>query len=229
MKYLGDNSMRVKAIIKWVLLIALPTLSLPIIGFVVLYFWLSHDPYGRLFDSQDLPPSAINGDWLAMLTPHPTNRFGVERLAERGIVVRVRVLDESYDTLSHIVGDYFMFHLFSIYQAEVLEIYVNHLDFGIFTPDVGGTLEFSQIKRIVGRCRENWFEAVSPPTNIFPPVRLPISEGDELVLFLSGLSSSRSVINPINGVYRYAPEQNTEGNRVFESLNEHCGLVLTEM
>jgi hypothetical protein len=230
--------MKVKKTIKYVSLTALAVVALSLLGFFALYFLSSRDPYARLFDSQDLPPGAVNGEWLEILTPwfeihspqYAATIEGIEKLAELGIVVRVRVLEERHDTLGNIRSEYYWNHLFSIYAAEVLEVYANQRNFFGEIEYIGERLEFAQIQRIVGRCRERWFDPSFakpvPSFAPFPPARVPIETGDELILFLS--NNRRPFLNPFNGVYRYSPEQSAEGNRVFINVNEHNDLILTE-
>jgi hypothetical protein len=223
--------MNLKKTIKRVLIVLVVTL----LYFASLLFLIFHranqphnDPYANLHDSQDLPSRAIDGTWLASLTSHTPSLAGGEWTSTQNFFARVKVLEERHDTHPHIRHEYYYDHIFSIYRAEVLEIYDIRSDLWVYPPEVGEIMEFAQIKRIVGRERERWFEFLGPPTNLFPPVRVPVFEGDKLILRLSGLNRPQ-FLNPVSGAYRYSPEQSTQGNRVFESLNKHCGLVLTEM
>jgi hypothetical protein len=187
-----------------------------------------YDPY--YYDAQDLPQNAVNGKWLAQLTSqNDTGLHIVQQSAVKNTVVRVQILEERHEIHPYIEREYWLDHIFSIYCAEVLEIYTGGVHFSARGLDVGDTVEFAQIKRIAGRDRQRWFEHTSPPTfigNMYSPVRLPISIDDELVVFLK--NHPPRFLNPINGVYRYSSQESSEGNRAFESVNEHNSLILTE-
>jgi len=230
---------KVKKDIKWVLIILSIVgllVGLLIIGFigisVLIDIWSSPpDPYGHLFDSQDLPPGAVNGEWLELKTSrYDTTLSGIEKLSKTSIVVRVRVTGERRDRHTTVTGQYYWNHLFSFYAADVLEVYTKHYDsFGeiVSMPE---RLEFAQIQRIVEESRKRWFDPSfadpEPHFAPFPPVRVPINIGDELILFLN--SRWQPIFNPFNGAYRYCPETSTEENRAFVSVNEYNDLVLTE-
>jgi hypothetical protein len=139
--------------------------------------------------------------------------------------VRVKVLDNGRETIAPFRSEYYLEHKFSKYQAEILEIYVNSPR-GVLEHE--RTVEFAQIRRIVGPCRESMFtddEDYVPYSVLFPTVRVPINKGDELVLFLG---SPPRILNPFNGAYRYCPKESTEENRAFVSINEYNDLILTE-
>ncbi|MCL2456077.1 MAG: hypothetical protein FWD19_00840 [Defluviitaleaceae bacterium] len=231
--------MKAKKIIKWVLIIILSIVGvlvgLLIIGFigiaVLVDIWSPPpDPYGHLFDSQDLPPRAVDGTWLEAITAkRDTTLSGVEKLAERNVIVRVKVLDNGREIIKPFRSEYYMEHEFSKYQAEILEIYVNTPErFTRHIREDKKTIEFAQIKRIVGQSRERVFtddEDFVPDGILFPSVRVPIEKGDELVLFFG---SPPRILDPFNGAYRYCPEKSTEENRAFVSVNEYNDLILTE-
>ena len=218
--------MKLDIIYKWLLLLLV---TIHFLALLLLFFCSRKQVnVDMCYDGQNLPHSAVNGEWLAQLTPqHDISFSDIKELVERSIVVRIKVLEERHDIHPLIKREYYLDHIFSIYRAEILEIYFIRKNTD-FLPEIGRIIEFSQVKRIVGEVhRRNWFESIEPPTDIFPPVRLPVLVGDELVLFFSQIPSS-FFLNPINGTYRYSPDKSIEGNRAFENVNEHNNLILTE-
>ena len=152
---------------------------------------LFYDP--THFGSQDLPDGATNGEWLSLT--HFTGERCVNSLAETATIIRVRVLDERVEPFEELHRDSYYKHLFSIYRAEILGIYSGRHLLLQETLDVGDVFEFLQINRIVGHSRIAWFsdnraENVENPMILRRYTRLPIYEGDELVLILSFFNKS---------------------------------------
>lgn|GEM_PF-3741518 len=172
----------------------------------------------------DMPPGAINGEWL---------RRSKEQVAERNpeifdrchyvlaeqIVIRIQVLSEEVEPFRHYWDEPGMLRfrttLFSLYTAEILEVYTASRLFS-----VGDTMEFAQMQRYVGGGDRG---------RIRRRVRLPISEGDELVLILSSIRPHSP-----QGLF-LLPETFTEGYRIerngytrFETIFPYSQFALTE-
>jgi len=193
---------------------------------------------------RDLPRGALNGEWAAWAVTegHPRLADSIEDLSSQSrYIVRVRIIDEREEALGW-GGTARVYNLYSIYQLEILDVYKGNMP-------VGDNMEFMQFYRraavvleqrqfTTGERRPRYRRPTKPPTTVdeipLGFIRLSFEVGDELILFLGGSamgirSRPSMLLNPIQGAYRYTPQELRTGeNWIFESINEHNNLTLTE-
>ena len=112
--------------------------------------------------------------------------------------------------------------------------------------EIGDIIEVVQIKKV--DINSSWPPEVLPESldamhisnirSLVSFIRVPLSVGDDLILFLnvhgmlqrSPTRSRVTIFNSIQGAYRYTPQElrSSHENWVFESVNPHNNLVLTE-
>jgi len=218
-------------------------IKLKVAIFLCVLFLSIHLVNSRRDHFRDLPQGAVNGEWAAwaVAEEHPSLFSSIEDLSSQATyIVRVSIMDEREEALGW-GGTVRTYNLYSIYQLEVIEVYKG--DIGI-----GEIMEFMQFYRLAavdmvdrqftaeGR-RARHRRPIRIPTSVdeilLSYIRLPYTVGDELILFLRnniGIGAwPPMLLNPIQGAYRYTPQEYRTGdNWVFESVNEHNNLTLTE-
>jgi len=180
-----------------------------------------------------LPLGATNGEWAARFI---SERYlylpsSIDELATRfPYIVRVEVYSARDETPHTDLR-----HIFTVYNLRVLEVYSGDVE-------IGEILTAMQIKRLVGSERMLWAEPTffrEAGENPLRPefIRNSIYVGEELILFLPFIRIGWDLLShwpqrlpTVQGLYRYTPPEVRAGheNWVFESVNEHNNLVLTE-
>jgi len=218
-------------------------LSIPILLIGAMYLYLMF-PISSIIPTRvhPLPIGAANGEWSAQAVEqgHPSLFDSIDEMTVVSRrVVRGEIIGITQERIALPYGERLgrpapnTNHVYTVYQFKVLEIYreLEHIR-GWFP--IGEVLNIAQVSRL-----EN--------TNTFPPnypddvpvhyIRLPLHVGDELILFIDNhwpplLSYQRiafTAFHPIQGAYRYTSKEHRTGdNWIFESVNEHNNLVLTE-
>jgi len=205
----------------------------------------SHIPNApRNFTFHDLPSGAVNGEWsIQALESGFSMSEGIDQLAARvEYVVRVEIIDERYKVINTGPARYRNPHLYSIYKLQILDVYKGNVA-------IGDVIEISQ-RAMTWRRPESYSD--EQRGYHFAYIRLPLEVGDDLILFLSfietfhqsetgsALITGGSIIIPsdktnmwifnrVQGIYRYTPQELRDNdNWVFEPVNPHNNLVLTE-
>jgi len=183
----------------------------------------------------DLPAGAIDGTWSSKAVSDGRNlNNNIERLTLRSsYIVRAKIIDERYEVVTDSWHVPSVPILYSFYRLKVLDVFKGEIG-------VGSYIEISQIKGTRNpvnryRCSMDGYVRIEF-------IRVPLNVGDDLILFLRYVNksivstdeTSRDTMtvgrfHPIQGVYHYTPlKERTHDNWVFESVNEHNNLVLTE-
>ncbi|MCL2217460.1 MAG: hypothetical protein FWB91_10645, partial [Defluviitaleaceae bacterium] len=182
-----------------------------------------------------LPLGATNGEWAARFI---SERYlylpsSIDELATRfPYIIRVEVYSERDATP---LSPKYVRHIFTVYDLRVLEVYSGNVE-------IGEIVTTMQIKRLVGSERMLWAEPTffrEAGENPLRPefIRNSIYVGEELILFLPTIRRGWELhshwpqqLPTVQGLYRYTPAEVRAGheNWVFESVNEHNNLVLTE-
>jgi len=187
---------------------------------------------------RDLPLGATNGDWSAkaVRTGHPHLFYSIEHLAERvPNILRVQVISSSDRMLFSARGPEWR-HVFTVYTLRVLDVFKGDIEKESY-------IEARQIRSIaMGDDRRRGRTHILPKEAYhfgrdYPSyIRIPIEIEDDLILFLhdprrsEGFPAIPPRILTIQGVYRYTPKEVRVryDNWMFESVNEHNNLILTE-
>ena len=189
----------------------------------------------------DLPSGAVDNSWSARAVEedHPHLANSIEHLAERvPNIVRVLVVSEQ-DRFDPRAGRGPEFrHRVTEYTLRVLDVYKGE-------HEVGDYITAIQMRRIANSVRRYWRQPsifvwsrgeYHHGLSYIEYIRIPIFVGDDLILFLGnaivipGSAPSPPRLHNIQGVYRYTLQEFRGGydNWVFESVNPHNPLVLTE-
>ena len=195
-----------------VLIIRMITILLPLVS-------ITSSSNDTVFN--DLPKGAVNGEWSAMAVAegHPGLFENIEELTRRAVhVIAVEVLDKR--TEAALQRDLYVDHLFTVYTVKVLEVYKGRLK----REDIWS---IKQIERLEGDSRQ---KVMQYDNVILRYIRVPISIGDKLILFIDDPWGRSSLLRTVQGIYRYTPAEVRAGhdNWVFESVNEHNNLIFTE-
>ncbi|MCL2400879.1 MAG: hypothetical protein FWC91_14190 [Defluviitaleaceae bacterium] len=146
---------------------------------LVIIYALSNDGF------QDLHIGATNGEWAAMAIAE-NNRFlydSIDDLFNSSIVIRAEVINERSEVISF--GDSVQtHHLYALHQIRVLEVYRSSLE-------IDDIIEIRQLKQFEGLPR--WqrllfmhpLRATISDSSLVNLVWVPISVGDELIMFLT--------------------------------------------
>jgi len=187
---------------------------------------------------QDLPRGATDGSWVERAIAENNRLLSDCTHNLQGAVVRAEVVGKRVESFSF--GDTVSTnHLYSLHEIKVLEVHRGN---------VGENLVVIQLYQLENIMRfRRWVDNIHWITpgefRLVRNIPVPLSIGDELILFLQGdvyscrernpnLPESRVrvvVNNPIQGAYRYTP-QDIRGdceNWIFESINPHNNLTLT--
>jgi hypothetical protein len=203
---------------------------------------------------RDLPTGATNGEWAAKAVAENNKHLRESHDGFAGIIVRAEIIDERHEVFS--VGDSVPTnHLYSLHQIKVLDVYNGEVEAG----DILDVRQIEKLESIRRRRLWNMQRGQGregrPPSDweMVYETFVPLSIGDDLILFLvetfplsnvvtprefaGGQSvvtlthnSPYSISNPIQGVYRYTPQELRGGdeNFAFEPVNPHNNLILTE-
>jgi len=184
----------------------------------------------------DLPLDATNGVWSSMAVAHghSTLHDNIMDLAYMSCaVVRVRIINEREEIIGYGPDPiYRVNYMYSIYQSEVTHVYKGFID-------VGNVIDVVQRRRMRRQCAQSTidhFYEREGITFLVGYIWIPLSVGDDLIMFLRHVYSDRysSMVdmwrfNGIQGVYRYASDGigAMHDIQVFDSVNEHNNLTLT--
>lgn len=182
---------------------------------------------------QSLPPGATNGEWSARAVAegHRALADTMEELIDTtGLIARGEIVGETKARID--LGSGYTYHLYTVHQFEILEVYKGDLL-------VGNILDIIQVYRLENKRTfpYNYPDGAAP----IQYIREDLSLGDELILFLRtpwpplmngsiGRVGHTFTVRRIQGAYRYILQELRDNhvNRVFESVNPHNNLVLTE-
>jgi len=213
---------------------------------VILIIWVL-PPVINVIRFSPLPPSAINGAWAATIVAEGQTDFNsIDELATRSrYVIRGEIISESEKVMRvrpPIPGEYSGPRmLYSVYSLNVLYVYKGDVN-------VGDIINFIQVKGVQRTSYLLREREIDPEHHSHHRIRRftyfvrnSFSVGDDLILFLNTPPSNAAhyhsvrgrvditTFNPIQGAYRYTPQElRTGDNWVFESVNEHNNLTLTE-
>jgi len=184
----------------------------------------------------DLPIGATNGEWSALAVAEGTGVHGsIEQLASSvSYIIRGEIIDEREDIVGMgLPADRVPTYVYSFYLIRVIEVFAGEVE-------VGDIIEISQLKST----RRSNTPYRHPHTGAIRTgyIRLPLQIGDDLILFLNFVESFISfgesfssmtniwLFNRIQGIYYYAPAEIRAmyDNWIFNSVNEHNNLILTE-
>ena len=201
----------------------------------------------RHFTFQDLPSGAVNGEWsIQALESGISMSESIEQLATRvEYVVRAKIIDERYRVVNNGPVGYRVPYLYSIYELQILDVYKGDVA-------VGDIIAISQ-RAMTWRQTENYSDEYGFLREGQMYIRLPLEVGDDLILFLSFVETFSQgetgiilttpgsgvippsdktnmwIFNRVQGIYRYTPQELRDNdNWVFEPVNPHNNLVLTE-
>ena len=171
----------------------------------------------------DLPVAATNGEWAqnAITQEHP-RLFNTtqEIINETNNIVRGEIINISRGRLAlqHGLRDN---SLYSYYRFEIAEVYKGNMG-------ISDIIYFIQANR-VSRRRTFYTNYIS--INL---ITEHLIVGDELILFLDRplifRDANTFMFQRIQGIYRYTPKElrSNNDNWIFESVNPHNNLVLTQ-
>jgi hypothetical protein len=181
----------------------------------------------------DPPSAASNGEWAerAITEGHKTLRDSLEQLKNHSThVVRAEIISERTEIIYYGKPGYQVPHVYSVYRLKILDVFMGEAKEGEY-------IEILQGKRRQHRFCPNAYE--NRDVNLIDAdfIRLPLSVGDDLILFLQYHENAFFItvdeywhFNTLQGLYYYTPAEIRAEceNWVFESVNEYNNLVFTE-
>jgi len=190
---------------------------------LILFLWPSQPNF------VDLPLGATNGEWSERAVADGRELLeSIEARSDRGRgVIKGEILSERDERLM-LFTDGGPHNLHTVYEVKVLYTYRGNFE-------TGDIIEIQQISQLCGQRQRI---AGYPDGYISVRyIRLPLYVGDDLIIFLSDWPqvvtlNRRNTLSfhSIQGLYRYTPLElrDNSDNWIFESVNEHNNLTLTE-
>ena len=203
--------------------------------FMAIYF-SNHNNIANI-TFHDIPIGATNGEWTALAVAEGIGvHENIEQLVSSvSYIIRGEIIDQKERGVGiGLPADRMIAYVYSFYLIRVTEVFAGGIE-------VGDIIEVSQRKST----RRPTTPYRRPHTGVIQTeyIRLPLQIGDDLILFLNFVESFTTdfgesinsmtniwTFNRIQGIYRYAPAdiRDMYDNWVFENVNEHNNLVLTE-
>jgi len=218
-------------------LLIIATVMLVVVVVIFMLFFFSSIRRANVVVFHDMPLGAVNGEWSAQIIAEGGGlNNDIEQLASHvSNVVRAEIIAVRDETVS-IGGDphHKMPYIYSFYSLRVIDIFKGDVE-------IDDIIEISQIRKRGFTRQMHWPE--NPQVQV-EYIRLSLEVGDDLILFINPVEASRFrggmtiedveftwIFDRIQGIYRYTPAniRTAHDNWVFESVNEHNNLTLTEM